>query len=59
MHDLMEEKLQEIEAEFDRPLWERLGKVIVVGLATLAVGWIAENQYDRSLGRWKERKAKC
>jgi hypothetical protein len=50
------EALEEQEAEFDKPLWERLGKVIFLGVATMLFSVIAENGYDKQLTWIKGRK---
>ena len=56
MNDLMKEKLAEIEAEWEQPLYERLLKVVVLGTATVIFGWLAENQYDAQVIRLKEKR---
>jgi len=56
MKDLMAEKLTEIEAEWEQPLYERLLKVAVLGMATVIFGWLAENQYDAQVIRLKEKR---
>lgn len=56
MNELIEEKLAEVEAEWEQPLYERLLKVAVIGLASVVFTWLAENQYDLQYNRLKERK---
>jgi hypothetical protein len=56
MNELMEEKLAAIEEGWEHPLYERLLKVAVLGMATVIFGWLAENQYDAQVIRLKEKR---
>jgi len=46
MHEKIVEKLDDIEAEWEEPMGERLLKVLVVGAVTLVAGMIIEWAYD-------------
>lgn len=47
MNEFIEHKLDEIEDEWERPIGERLLKVVVIGVATVLFGWGAESLYDK------------
>jgi len=46
MKNVIKDKLQEIEEEYDRPTTERIGKVLLVGLVALLASTVAEAAYD-------------
>ena len=44
------------EEDFEKSILERMGKLVVVGSATIFVSWIAENSYDRVMNARRGRK---
>jgi G:T/U-mismatch repair DNA glycosylase len=61
MKDVIEEKvdehLDEKDIEYEKGFGERVGKVIVVGVATVIVSMIVEASYDKFIERRRERDA--
>ena len=55
MEDRFEERVTEVENEFAKSFTERMGKVIIVGMATIAVSMLVESQYDKYMDRRRER----
>jgi hypothetical protein len=48
MHERIVEKVDEIEDEWDRPIGERLLKVLVIAAATALSGMLIEWAYDKT-----------
>ena len=55
MKSLMEERIEEKEREYEKGFAERVGKIVVVGVATIIVSMIVESQYDKYMERRQER----
>jgi hypothetical protein len=51
----VEERLDERDIEYEKGFGERVGKVIVVGVATVIVSMIVESGYDRYMERRREK----
>ena len=51
MHDLIVEKVDEIEDEWERPIGERLLKVAVIAVAVAGASMIIEWAYDKARDR--------
>ena len=47
MDEFIEKKLDEFEEDWERPIGQRILKVVVIGVATTLFAWFAEDVYDR------------
>ena len=47
MHEMLEEHVEEIEKEWERPFGERLLKIAVLAVAGLSFSMLAEWAYDK------------
>lgn len=51
MNQMAEQFVEAAEEDFDKTLLVRMGKIVVVGLATALFSYIAEKQYDKITDR--------
>ena len=56
MHEMLEEHVDEIEKEWERPFGERLLKIAVLAIAGLSFSMLAEWAYDKVRDRNEDSK---
>jgi hypothetical protein len=56
MKGYLNEKLDEIDTEWNRPLSVRLGKVLTVAFVTMIASWATEKAYERVLANAEKKQ---